>query len=79
MTAGDGELSERGRAMFAQLTDLLPVMRSLNEATRRLAAALPGPAHPVSGAPTVDEALAEVNAAIDDYCAVSLNHSGLLN
>lgn len=79
MTAADGALSDDGRAMLAQLTDLLPVLNSLNEATRRLAAALPGPAHPVYGAPSVDEALAEVNAAIDDYCAVSLEHSGLLD
>lgn len=66
------------------LADLLPVLRELNRATQRLAASLPGPAHPVAGSgstgdevPSVDIALAEVNAAIDAYCEVSVAHSGL--
>lgn len=64
--------------LFEHLTALVPVLRSLNEATQKLAAALPGPAHPISGTPTVDEALTDVNAAIDAYCSVSLEHSGML-
>lgn len=63
---------------LAHLTALLPVLRELNRATQRLAMALPGQAHPVGEAPTVDQALSEVNAAIDDYCAVTLEYSGIL-
>lgn len=61
------------------LTDLLPVLRDLNAAAQRLAAALPGPAHPVDGAPSVAQALADIEAAIDDYCAVSVQHSGIFD
>lgn len=64
--------------MVRHLTDLLPVLRDLNRAARRLATSLPGPDHSLEGAPTVEEALAEVNAAIDAYCSVSLEHSGLV-
>lgn len=74
-----------GSGSLEELTALLPVLRELNRATQRLAAAVPGPAHPfdagtADGAarPTVDEALAEVNAAIDAYCAVAIEHSGIV-
>lgn len=59
--------------MRAQLEALLPVMRALNAAANRLVEALPQSGEAVS------DALVDVNAAIDDYCSVSLEHSGLLN
>lgn len=65
-------------ALQAHLADLVPVLRQLNAAARQLAASLPGPAHPVSPTPSVDEALADINAAIDAYCAVSIEHSDIL-
>lgn len=58
--------------MQAQLKALLPVMRALNTAAMHLAEALP------QSRTAVSEALVEVNAAIDDYCSVTLEHSGLL-
>ena len=62
------ELSE----LRAHLEDLLPVLRALNTAASQLVEALPQ-----SGL-AVHDALAEVNAAIDAYCTVTLEHSGLL-